>query len=61
MLLSPCEEARLAVANKQLLSRVVANHLVLEALSKAGQLAGLARLLTYTGALLSAGQPGGGC
>ena len=49
------------MANKQLLSRVVANHLVLEALSKAGQLAGLARLLTYTGALLSAGQLGGGC
>ena len=56
MLQSPGEEARLA--NKQLLSRVMANHLVLEVLGTAGQLAGLARLPTsslHKG--LAAGRP----
>ena len=56
LLLSPGEEARLA--NRQLLSRLVANYLVIEVWGEGGQLAGLARLPTsplHQG--LAAGQP----
>ena len=42
MLLSPGEEAR--VGTSQMLSRVVANNLMIGVLGQGGQLAGLARL-----------------
>ena len=60
MLLSPEEEARVRVGNKQMLSLMVANYLMIRVWGQVGQLAGLARLpasslLAYTGSLLLSG------